>query len=86
VTSLRERVPDELQRRNYSGNKPAATIMPSQSAEYFHKSAEHLAGDEIRHFELHLLQDKKLAPGAVEGRMSAPLFLDMGFEAAGHCL
>jgi site-specific recombinase XerD len=34
-----------------------------------------LGADEIRRFQLHLLKDKKLAPGTVEGRMSALRFL-----------
>jgi hypothetical protein len=34
-----------------------------------------LGGDEIRQFETYLLRDKKLAPGTVEGRMSALRFL-----------
>ena len=34
-----------------------------------------MGGDEIRQFELYLLREKKLAPGTVEGRMSALRFL-----------
>jgi site-specific recombinase XerD len=67
---------DELQRRNYS---PATTrgyiLAIKQFAEYFGKSPERLGGDEIRRFELYLLREKKLAPGTVEGRMSALRFL-----------
>jgi integrase len=67
---------DELQRRNYS---PATTrgyiLAIKQFAEYFGKSPERLGGDEIRQFELYLLKEKKLAPGTVEGRMSALRFL-----------
>jgi site-specific recombinase XerD len=67
---------EELQRRNYS---PATTrgyvLAVKQFAEYFGKSPEKLGGDEIRRFQLHLLKDKKLAPGTVEGRMSALRFL-----------
>jgi site-specific recombinase XerD len=76
VTSLRQRVLDELQRRNYS---PATTrgyiLAIQQFADYFGKSPERLGGDEIRQFETYLLRDKKLAPGTVEGRMSALRFL-----------
>jgi len=76
VTSLRQRVLDELQRRNYS---PATTrgyiLAIKQFADYFGKSPEHLGGNEIRQFETYLLRDKKLAPGTVEGRMSALRFL-----------
>jgi len=76
VTPLRQRVLDELQRRNYS---PATTrgyiLAIKQFAEYFGKSPERLGGDEIRRFELYLLRERKLAPGTVEGRMSALRFL-----------
>lgn len=76
MTSLRQRVLDELQRRNYS---PATTrgyiLAIKQFADYFGKSPEHLGGAEIRQFETYLFRDKKLAPGTVEGRMSALRFL-----------
>ena len=76
MTSLRQRVLDELQRRNYS---PATTrgyiLAIKQFADYFGKSPEQLGGNEIRQFETYLLRDKKLAPGTVEGRMSALRFL-----------
>jgi integrase/recombinase XerD len=67
---------EELQRRNYS---PATTrgyiLAVKQFAEYFGKSPEQLGTEEIRRFQLHLLKEKKLAPGTVEGRMSALRFL-----------
>ena len=76
MTPLRQRMLDELQRRNYS---PATTrgyiLAIKQFAEYFGKSPEGLGGEEIRQFELYLLKEKKLAPGTVEGRMSALRFL-----------
>ena len=76
MTSLRQRVLDELQRRNYS---PATTrgyiLAIQQFADYYHRSPEQLGGTEIRRFQLHLLREKKLAPGTVEGRMSALRFL-----------
>ena len=76
MTALRHRMLDELQRRNYS---PATTrgyiLAIKQFAEYFGKSPERLGGEEIRQFELYLLKEKKLAPGTVEGRMSALRFL-----------
>ena len=76
MTSLRQRVLDELQRCNYS---PATTrgyiLAIKQFADYFGRSPERLGGDEIRQIETYLLRDKKLAPGTVEGRMSALRFL-----------
>jgi site-specific recombinase XerD len=67
---------NELQRRNYSSETTRGYIHAiKQFADYFGKSPEHLGGEEIRQFQLHLLRDKKLAPGTVEGRMSALRFL-----------
>lgn len=76
MSSLRQRVLDELQRRNYSNATMRGYILAiKQFAEYFGKSPELLGGDEIREFETYLLRDKKLAPTTVEGRMSALRFL-----------
>jgi integrase/recombinase XerD len=76
VTALRQRVLDELQRRNYSAATARGYILAiKQFAEYFAKSPEHLGAKEIRQFETHLLKEQKLAPGTVEGRMSALRFL-----------
>jgi integrase/recombinase XerD len=76
VTPLRQRVLDELQRRNYSPATARGYILAiKQFAEYFGKSPEQLGGAEIRRFELHLFRDRKLAPSTVEGRMSALRFL-----------
>ena len=76
MTSLRQRVLDELQRRNYSPTTIRGYILAiKQFADYFGKSPERLGGDEIRQFETYLLRGKKLAPGTVEGRMSALAFL-----------
>lgn len=76
MTSLRRRVLNELQRRNYSPETTRGYIHAiKQFAGYFGKSPEKLGAEEIRQFQLHLLKEKKLAPGTVEGRMSALRFL-----------
>jgi len=66
---------EELQRRNYS---PATTrgyiLAVKQFAEYFGKSPERLGAEEVRRYQLYLLNKKKLAPGTVEIRMSALRF------------
>jgi Phage integrase, N-terminal SAM-like domain len=60
VTPLRQKVLDELQRRNYSSATTRGYIHAiAQFAEYFGKSPERLGGDEIRRFALHLLREKK---------------------------
>ncbi len=75
MTRLRQRMLEELQRRNYS---PATTrgyiLAVKQFAEYFGKSPERLGAEEVRRYQLYLLNEKKLAPGTVEIRMSALRF------------
>ena len=74
MTPLRQRVLDELQRRNYSSATTRGYIHAiRQYAEYFGKSPEQLGGEEIRRFALHLLREKKLAPGTVS--LAAQLLL-----------
>ena len=87
MTPLRQRMLEELQRRNYS---PATTrgyiLAIKQFADYFHRSPEQLGGAEIRRFQLYLLNQKKLAPGTVEGRMSALRLSCRGVAESAYCL
>ena len=67
---------EELQRRNYSPSTSRGYILAvKQYAEYFNKSPEQLGAEDVRRFQLHLLNEKKLASGTVEMRMSALRFL-----------
>jgi integrase/recombinase XerD len=76
VTQLRIRMLEELQRRNYSQATTRSYILAvKQFAEYFGQSPEKLGAEEIRRYQLHLLNDKKLTPGTVGIRMSALRFL-----------
>jgi integrase/recombinase XerD len=76
VTPLRRRMLEELQRRNYSPSTTRGYILAvNQFAEYFGKSPEKMGAEEIRRFQLYLLNEKKLAPGTVETRMAALRFL-----------
>ena len=88
MTSLRQRVLDELQRRNYS---PATTrgyiLAIKQFAEYFGKSPERLGGDEIRQFETSLAPGEEARPR--HGRrthVGAAFSLQEDIEAAGYRL
>jgi site-specific recombinase XerD len=67
---------EELQRRNYSPATIRGYILAvKQFADYFGKSPEKLGAEEVRRFQLFLLNEKKLTPGTVEMRMSALRFL-----------
>lgn len=75
MTHLRKRMLEELQRRNYSASTARGYIIAvKQFAEYFGKSPDQLGAEHLRRFQLYLLQEKKLAPGTVEMRMSALRF------------
>src|SRR5580700_5399458 len=75
MTKLRKRLLEELQRRNYSAATVRGYILAvKQFAEYFDKSPDQLGAEHLRRFQLYLLQEKKLAPGTVEARMSALRF------------
>src|SRR5438105_10068163 len=67
---------EELQCRNYSINTIRGySRAVEQFAQHFHKSAERMGRDEIGQFQLHLLQEKKLALGTIALRMGALRFL-----------
>ena len=76
MTQLRQRMLEELQRRNYSQATTRSYIFAvKQFAEYFGRSPEKLGAEEIRRYQLYLLNEKKYTPGTVEIRMSALRFL-----------
>src|SRR5262249_16579617 len=73
MTPLRQRMLEELQRRNYSPN----TIRPylyavEDFARYFGKSPDKLGQEHLRQYQLHLLNDCKLTVETIVGRI-APL-------------
>ncbi len=75
MTPLRQRMLEELQRRNYSKNTVTSYISAvKEFAEYFKKSPALLGSEEVRRYELYLFNDKKLCAQTVKGRMSALRF------------
>jgi integrase/recombinase XerD len=76
MTPLRKRMLEELQRRNYTAETARGYILAvKQFAQYFGKSPDLLGAEEISHYQLYLLTEKKLAPATVKIRMSALRFL-----------
>src|SRR5271165_6565589 len=62
MTHLRQRMLEELQRRNYS----PATIRSylrcvAEFAQHFHRSPDQLGADDIRQFQLFLIKQRRLA-------------------------
>jgi len=67
---------EELQRRNYSQETTRSYIHAvKQFAEHFGKSPQELGAEEIRRYQLYLLNEKKSSPGTVKVQMSALRFL-----------
>ncbi len=76
MTPLRKRMLEELQRRNYSPSTVRGYILAvKQFADYFMRSPEQLGAEEVRQFQLHLLNERKLNPNTVQIRMAALRFL-----------
>jgi site-specific recombinase XerD len=76
VTPLRRRMLEELQRRKYSTDTIRGYLLAvEQFARHFHKSPERMGIQEIGQFQLHLLQEQKLALGTIALRMAALRFL-----------
>jgi len=75
VTRLRQRMLEEIQRRNYSPETTRSYIHAvKQFAEYFGTSPEKLGAEEIRRYQLYLLNEKKCAAGSAKVHMSALRF------------
>ena len=75
MTRLRQRMLEELQRRNYSPN----TIRPylyavEDFARFFGKSPDKLGQEHLRQYQLHLVNDCKLTVETISGRISAIRF------------
>src|SRR5215831_8734017 len=70
MTKLRQRMVEELQRRNYSAATIRGYVLAiKQFADYFGKPPDRLGATHIQRFQWYLLQERKLAPLTVEIRM-----------------
>jgi len=62
MTQLRQRMLEELQRRNYSSGTIRLYIRHvAEFAQHFHRSPDQLGAEEIRQYQLFLSQEKRLA-------------------------
>jgi hypothetical protein len=90
MTQLRQRMLEELQRRNYSSKTIRLYLRHvAQFAQYFHRSPDQLGAEEIRQYQLFLIQGKKLAWSSYNQIVCAlRFFYAQDFEArvpaAGH--
>jgi len=76
MTRLRQRMLEDLQRRNYSPDTIRGYIRAVQQfAEYFGRSPERLGAEQLRRYQLYLLHEKKVSLGTAENCISALRFL-----------
>ena len=75
MTTLRRRMLEELQRRNYSESTARCYIrIVREFAKHFNTSPDKLGPEQIRAYQAHLFQSKKLAPGTVQQHAAALRF------------
>ena len=75
MTQLRQRMLDELQRRNFSPSTIRGYIRSVRDfAAYFRRPPDQLGPEEVRQFQLHMVRDQKLATGTVANRLAALRF------------
>jgi integrase/recombinase XerD len=75
VTQLRDRMLEELERRNYSpGTARCYLYAVQQFAEHFHCAPDRLGSEQIREYQLYLLRERRLSPKTVAQRTAALRF------------
>ena len=75
MTQLRDRMLEELERRNYSpGTARCYLYAVQQFAEHFHRAPDRLGAEHIREYQLYLLRERKLSPKTVAQRTAALRF------------
>jgi integrase/recombinase XerD len=76
MTSLRRRMLEDMQLRNFSPHTQTSYVQQvSRFARHFQQSPESLGPEEIRAYQLHLTNEKKLAVGSVLIAVAALRFL-----------
>ena len=75
MTHLRQRMLEELQRRNYSQNTIRSYVHAVEDfARYFNTPPDQLGASHLRQYHLYLIQERKLATQTVVGHISALRF------------
>src|ERR1700688_67806 len=75
MTQLRDRMLEELERRNYApGTVKSYLFAVKQFAEHFHRAPDQLGAEHIREYQLYLFRERKLAAKTVSQRVAALRF------------
>ena len=76
MTTLRERMMEDMKMRNLAQNTQASYIhRVSMFARHFGRSPETIGPEQIRSYQLYLTTEKKLAPGTIAVTVAALRFL-----------
>lgn len=76
MTPLRRRMLEDMQLRNFSAGTQRSYIhYVADFARFYHTSPERLGLDDIRNYQLHLVEERRLAPQSVNGFVAAAKFL-----------
>jgi hypothetical protein len=78
---------EELQRRNYSQTTVTAYLKTVESfAKHFHKSPDQLGPDEIRAYQVYLLQERKQGVRLLRYPVQTPVVPSVLFRASRTCI
>ena len=76
MTPLRQRMLEDMSIRNFTENTQQSYLLQvSCYARHFHRSPEELGPQDVRAYQLHLIDTRKLSPGSVGIATSALRFL-----------
>ncbi len=76
MTRITQRMREELVRRDYAETTIRAYLRSVEEfRQHFHKRLDHMTPDDIRRYQLDLLENRKLAVGTVLGHVGALRFL-----------
>ena len=87
MTQIRDRMLEELERRNYApGTARAYLFAVKQFAEHFHRAPDQLGAEHIREYQLYLFRERKLAAKTVSQRVAALRFFSVETLKRHHML
>ncbi len=76
MTPLRRRMLEDMQLRNFSaGTQRSYTHYVEGFANFYHRSPQHLGLDDVRNYQLHLIEERRLAPQSINCFVAAAKFL-----------
>ena len=86
MTRLRPRMLEDMRLRNFSAGTQRSYIHDvADYATYYNLSPEHLGLDDIRNYQLHLI-DRKMAPSSVNCFITAAISDMVVGQTSGHCV